>query len=192
MISNYKQKGFTIVELLIVIVVIGILAAITIVAYNGIQVRAENNKTIVATEAYIKAIKMYEVDKGEVPHDGMDSCIGVGYPWDYSGASSGSNQCIHVSDSSYYIERAALNNALKSYTGGTLPLPSMQTIGISTNWMRGVTYTAEVVGGNLNLLVAFKGISTCPTIGGISATNPSGIAYSGGIGCFYIVGKRLR
>jgi prepilin-type N-terminal cleavage/methylation domain-containing protein len=35
-----KQQGFTIVELLIVIVVIGILAAITIVAYNGIQGRA--------------------------------------------------------------------------------------------------------------------------------------------------------
>ena len=34
------QHGFTIVELLIVIVIIGILAAITIVAYNGIQDRA--------------------------------------------------------------------------------------------------------------------------------------------------------
>ena len=32
-----SKSGFTIVELLIVIVVIGILAAITIVAYNGIQ-----------------------------------------------------------------------------------------------------------------------------------------------------------
>jgi prepilin-type N-terminal cleavage/methylation domain-containing protein len=35
-----KQSAFTIVELLIVIVIIGILAAITIVAYNGIQGRA--------------------------------------------------------------------------------------------------------------------------------------------------------
>lgn len=36
-----KDRGFTIVELLIVIVVIGILAAITIVAYNGIQNRSK-------------------------------------------------------------------------------------------------------------------------------------------------------
>lgn len=39
-----KQTGFTIVELLIVIVVIGILAAITIVAYNGVQTRANQSK----------------------------------------------------------------------------------------------------------------------------------------------------
>lgn len=36
-----SKSGFTIVELLIVIVVIGILAAISIVAYNGIQNRAK-------------------------------------------------------------------------------------------------------------------------------------------------------
>lgn len=39
--SKINQNGFTIVELLIVIVVIGILAAITIVAYNGIQNRGK-------------------------------------------------------------------------------------------------------------------------------------------------------
>lgn len=37
-----KQTGFTIVELLIVIVVIGILAAITIVAFSGAQQRARD------------------------------------------------------------------------------------------------------------------------------------------------------
>lgn len=40
--NNTNHTGFTIVELLIVIVVIGILAAITIVAYSGIQNRAND------------------------------------------------------------------------------------------------------------------------------------------------------
>lgn len=41
--NKVKQSGFTIVELLIVVVVIAILAAITIVAYTGIQNRAKTS-----------------------------------------------------------------------------------------------------------------------------------------------------
>ena len=41
LISTSKNYGFTIVELLIVIVVIAILASISIVSYNGIQNRAK-------------------------------------------------------------------------------------------------------------------------------------------------------
>lgn len=42
-VGKNKQNGFTIVELLIVVVIIAILAAITIVAYNGIQNRAKTS-----------------------------------------------------------------------------------------------------------------------------------------------------
>ncbi|MDB5187043.1 MAG: Prepilin-type cleavage/methylation protein [Candidatus Saccharibacteria bacterium] len=58
--KNKKQSGFTIVELLIVIVVIGILAAISIVAYNGIQNRA--NDTTVQAEMRNLAMKVRELE----------------------------------------------------------------------------------------------------------------------------------
>ena len=64
------HRGFTIVELLIVIVVIAILASITIVAYNGIQNRAQNARMLSAFDAYEKAIRMYAINNnGEYPPD---------------------------------------------------------------------------------------------------------------------------
>lgn len=60
-------SGFTIVELLIVIVVIAILAAITIVAYNGIQNRT-NDAAIQADLAnYAKKAELFNIDNGTYP-----------------------------------------------------------------------------------------------------------------------------
>lgn len=61
MIVWAKQKGFTIVELLIVIVVIAVLAAVTIVAYNGIQEKSRNTQVVSATASFVKAIRTYYV-----------------------------------------------------------------------------------------------------------------------------------
>jgi len=41
--APHLHDGFTIVELLIVVVVIAILAAITIVSYNGVQAQAKRS-----------------------------------------------------------------------------------------------------------------------------------------------------
>jgi len=63
-----KQKnnaGFTIVELLIVVVVIAILAAITIVAYNGIQNRAKTSAAQSALSSALKKINLYAVDNAD-------------------------------------------------------------------------------------------------------------------------------
>ena len=60
-------RGFTIVELLIVIVVIGILAAITLVAYGGISARAYNSQRRSDLAAVAKGLEMYFVDNGKYP-----------------------------------------------------------------------------------------------------------------------------
>lgn len=55
-----KQKGFTIVELLIVIVVIAILAAITIVAFNGVNSKARDAKRAQDMTTIQKALQSYD------------------------------------------------------------------------------------------------------------------------------------
>jgi len=62
MTKQIKTSGFTIVELLIVIVIIAILAAITIVAYNGITQRANTSSAKSAAENAIKKIEAYNAD----------------------------------------------------------------------------------------------------------------------------------
>lgn len=62
-----RNSGFTIVELLIVIVVIGILAAITIVAFNGIQARSRDSSVDSSVVALKKAIELYNADVGTYP-----------------------------------------------------------------------------------------------------------------------------
>jgi prepilin-type N-terminal cleavage/methylation domain-containing protein len=62
-----KTRGFTIVELLIVIVVIAILAAISIAAYNGIQDRSRKSYLMSDISAIKKAMEMYRVDNSSYP-----------------------------------------------------------------------------------------------------------------------------
>lgn len=63
-----KSKGFTIVELLIVIVVIGILAAIVIVAFNGVQSRARDSERATEIKNIQKKLEIYFTEKGYYPN----------------------------------------------------------------------------------------------------------------------------
>ncbi len=61
-----RHSGFTIVELLMVIVVIAILAAITIVAYNGLQTRAITSQVKAGLTQSQKTIELAKVTGGEL------------------------------------------------------------------------------------------------------------------------------
>lgn len=68
-----KQKGFTIVELLIVIVVIAILAAISIVAFTGIQQRGRDSQRASDVGNITKSLVAYTADGNDWPADGPDA-----------------------------------------------------------------------------------------------------------------------
>jgi general secretion pathway protein G len=68
MISLNKQnKGFTIVELLIVIVVIGILAGLVITTYNGIQQKARNTERTTDLKTFQSQLEAYNANNGRYP-----------------------------------------------------------------------------------------------------------------------------
>ena len=114
--NDFKStgQGFTIVELLIVIVVIGILAAITIVAFNGVQQRAR----IAVLQSDMKnAATQLEQDNqqnGAYPSStatansgsGLKASPGTAYQYTYT--STGNSYCLTGTNSgaSYYVSSA--------------------------------------------------------------------------------------
>lgn len=126
---NKKQTGFTIVELLIVIVVIGILAAITIVAFNGIQQRASNSQVIAGTRTYISTIKQYATLKSAYPTD--YGCLGAGYPDNRCWAGTSGNHIVSTNVDTQLSEVMASKPVLAT---------TRVSIGIGDNMRAGALY----------------------------------------------------
>ena len=130
------QRGFTIVELLIVIVVIGILAAITIVAFNGVQNKAKQSAAQSALAQANKKVLAYAAQNSDLyPPDlaAADITNTTGLQYSYNNTSSPRSYGITstTGEFSYYVSNTVKQPTSGGYVGhgqgGLAPITNMAT-----------------------------------------------------------------
>ncbi|CWP88867.1 pilin [Neisseria meningitidis] len=80
---NTLQKGFTLIELMIVIAIVGILAAVALPAYQDYTARAQVSEAILLAEGQKSAVTEYYLNHGEWP--GNNTSAGVATSTDIKG-----------------------------------------------------------------------------------------------------------
>ncbi|ENX7847868.1 pilin, partial [Neisseria gonorrhoeae] len=80
---NTLQKGFTLIELMIVIAIVGILAAVALPAYQDYTARAQVSEAILLAEGQKSAVTEYYLNHGEWPKD--NGSAGVANPTEIKG-----------------------------------------------------------------------------------------------------------
>ncbi|HGM0989118.1 TPA: pilin, partial [Neisseria gonorrhoeae] len=75
---NTLQKGFTLIELMIVIAIVGILAAVALPAYQDYTARAQVSEAILLAEGQKSAVTEYYLNHGIWPKD--NTSAGVASP----------------------------------------------------------------------------------------------------------------
>ncbi len=153
-----RPKGFTIVELLIVIVVIAIIASITIVAYNGMQQRANNTQTVQAVKEFIKAFNLYAQDNGGYPQ--LTGCLGENYP-------APNNRCLSQSGAAECFGMGAatsmvVNDALKPYMNNRVPNISKQAVPCAATAYIGGYASYDSTNRTMRVWMVLNGDQGCP------------------------------
>lgn len=177
-----STSGFTIVELLIVIVVIGILAAIVIVAFNGIQTRAQNNSRIVEMKAWEKLFIAYKAANGSLPTmaGGTTYCLGTGFPTGPSGGGIARCRDYNGTGTTSFAESSGASIITALSTIGKVP--SSEKIPVNGTVGPYIQYTAGSGGA---IVGWFNGGSTdCPT-----GTTYSWDDGNGRVGCYIFVSE---
>lgn len=139
------KAGFTIVELLIVVVVIAILAAITIVAYNGVTARAIETVMKSDLQSAVKTLELDKVHSGAYPANSSSANEGRGL------LASGDNvlNYARVSDSfCVSVTHPRINTVYSAQSGEQVKDgPCPDTAPAITAITGGIYHSCAVVGG---------------------------------------------
>ena len=147
-------RGFTLIEILVVTVVIAILASVTVVGYNNAQGHAAASRASEAVSAYAKVFKMYYQDKGDYPlstgvYGYGDICLGS--PSDFPAVSGSYNagDCLYNAtansaaggDGHYRVAAwQPFMDDIKPYASSVINSNLTPTRMMSESW-RGIRYT---------------------------------------------------
>ncbi len=128
-----NRLGFTVVELLVVITIIGIISSLLIISYTIYRKNAENTQTATTAQSYINALNLYRLENNNYPTfpEGY-ACLGEGYDL----AGDGTKKCqISPGTPPYVQEITSFNNALRPYfPGDKLPKPGTFILNILPTW----------------------------------------------------------
>lgn len=157
-------SGFTIVELLVIIVVIGIIASISIVSYSGVQTRTNNSNRTAQLQAWQSVFDRYKAKKGTVPLPSTPTdtgfCLGTtGFPNGFDGVPRCRDYLSNGTTSLRVSDNAALIAELQTVVPN---LPSAQNVPVGGTVGPYVYYNATTI----MIQGAFNGATTseCPTI----------------------------
>lgn len=183
-----RSAGFTIVEIIVVVVIISIIAGITIATYRGAQDRAKNSQTISAAEQWLKALQIYQARNGSLPS--MNSCLGANYNYNSDNAgTSGVGQCRQDTSTVGVVTNSSFYTAIKPYITGN-PTPAMVTaMNSTTSWYRGLYY--YIGSGNAARVdfVLSPASGGCPSRLTDTPLNTGGTTSDGDYVCTYIIGN---
>lgn len=137
--AMHKRKAFTLIELIIVVVIIGILSGIGINIFRGVKEKAQNATFVSNVAKYDRALTGYHVDNGSYPAISTffrRTCVGVGYE-DVNGDGEGDCRITGLPTSS----KAHFNDSLKPYFSEELPPVGNYITNIGPNDWQGLLFT---------------------------------------------------